>query len=436
LLKPTRISAGICSGGCFECDFFIKEGTMTITGKLSIILSVLILAAVAQGSEFSIHPAIAVREEYNDNIFLTSSNKTNDFITEAMPSIELKYKAPILDLGINYTYDYIYYAKGSQGTDQTHNLNANAHLTMVENLLFLDVTDTYSRVSLDVTRNFSRDSLFVNQTDQNTLTVSPNVVLHPNQLMVVKAGYRFIDYRYIDSPGIDKTDHVGYLDASYEVSPNWFITWGYTFTRELGDDALDFNRHEPYAGFKYEYANKSFLFGQVGYTWISYDNGQKLNHIYWNAGFTHNLDPVTFTINTGVRYDEDPQSNITQETFVAASIDRQFEKGSMGLSAYYSEYDQPNTNSLQTRKYGGSIRGSYQFTSLLTGNLSFTAEKYDQPQQDSYSRYLSATAGLSYILFHDCTASLNYIYTDSYSPGITMDNYRVNRAMVEIRKVF
>jgi hypothetical protein len=408
---------------------------MSVIHKVTGALTVLTLSGVAHAGEFQFHPSITVSEEYTDNVFLTKEGRESDFITRGMPGVALAYNAPALTADVNYHYDYRYYAKRSPSTDQTHDLNANGKLTAVENLLFLELNDRYARVSLNVSKDVTHESLFVDQTDQNVATVSPYITLQPWKQTKVKTGYRFIDYRYFDSSGVDKTKHIGFLEAAYELTSKWSITCGYSYTRE--ESAVsDYDQHQPYAGFRYEYSDKSFLFGQAGYTWIKYSDGHHLNNIYWNVGFSHAFDTLTATFSTGVRYDEDPLLTVTQETFVTGGLEKSLKRGTIGLTLYYSEFDLAETNTLQTRKYGGTLKGGYEFTSRFTGSLGFTAEKYEEQIPKTYTRRFVVEPGLNYLLAEKLTVSLNHVFVDSYSPVIATDNYQVNRIILGVSKVF
>jgi hypothetical protein len=403
----------------------------SVTGALL----VLALAGAASGGEFSVHPSIGVTEEYTDNVFETEHGRVSEFTTRAMPGISLAYKAPALEADVNYIFDYRYYARRTRGTETTHALAANGRLTAVENLLFVELSDIYQRVSLDVTRDVTVESLFLNQSDRNVASVSPYIVLTSGKVSQVKAGYRFTDTRYREAVAIDKTNHMAYLDASYEFSPRWYATCGYSFTREDAQTS-DYDQHQGYAGFRYEYGNKSFLFGQGGYTRISFSNSRNLSNVYWHAGALHSFTTVTASVNTGVKYDEDPLHNIIQNTYVTGNLEKQLPSGTLGLSLTYSEYTQSESDVLQTRKYGGVVSGKYEFTSQLNGNLSFAAEKYEQKFFDSYTRRFVVDTGLSYLLAKQLSLALTYIFVDYYSPGIATDNKRVNRAMLAISKTF
>ena len=412
---------------------------MPIVSRIFAALCVLGMTTTAYAGEGAIHPSIAVSEEFNDNVFDTSTSRVSDYITHVLPGVTANYDAQAFKGDLNYTFDYRYYAKNSREHDRTHTIQANGHLTAVENLLFLDVNDQYQRVSLDVTRDLTNETLFANQSDRNVVSAAPYITLRPGQRTTVKTGYRYVDTRYFnlsgESAGFNKTNHVGYLEISHELSQRWTLKAGYTFTREESI-AGNFNQHQGFGGFRYEYADKSFLFAEAGNTWTLFESGQRLNNIYWNAGLSHTFDTVTATASTGVSYDEDPLSNIIKNTVASGSVEKRLHNGSVRLSLAYNEYTLTSSDTLQTRKYSGTIGGTYEFTSHLAGNLAFTAEKYEQLLLHSYTRRLLVDSGLSYLLAEGLTLALNYNYVDLYSPGIATDNRHINRVTLEIRKVF
>ena len=429
----TRIHLTSTLTSLFSCRNPRKIISSLLTG--SVALTIFTVAVAAQGAEFEIHPSIAVSEEYTDNVFETRAKRIPEYITRVLPGLALSYKAPSLTGDLNYVFDYRHYARKNHEDEIAHSLSAKGLLTAMENRLFLDVSDEYQRVSLDVTRDVTRESLFVNQADRNVATASPYLVLRPTERIMLKPGYRFIDTRYFKSSAINKSDHIAFLNMTYEITKKWNLTADYTFTRELADIG-NYSQHLAFGGFRYEYADKSFVFAQAGKSWTRYDRGQRLNNLVWNAGITHVFDTVTGTLITGVRYNEDPRRNIVQESFVSANLEKRLHRGAVTLSPYYSEFVLLEKNALLTKKYGANAGLRYEFTADLSCMLGFTAEKYEQPPLGSYTRRLQTDTGFSYLLTKQLTVSLSHIYTDYYSPGILTDNRHVNRAIIEIKKIF
>ena len=401
----------------------------------AIVFGILMLTVSAQGAEYELHPSLAVSEEFTDNVFEAQTTRISDYITRVLPGIAMSYSAPALTGDLGYVFDYRHYARGNRGDEVTHSLNAKGKLTAVDTLLFLEVADTYQRVSLDAIRDTTRESLFVNQSDRNVVTVSPYVTLRPFERLPVKAGYRFIDTTYISSSGVDKTDHTAFLEIAYELSNRFSLTADYTFTRELA--VIDnYNQHHALGGFRYEYTDKSFLFAKVGNTWTSYDSGRDTSVIAWHTGLTHVFGTVSATVTSGVKYNEDPLHNIMKERFVSGTIERRFERGTLSFSPAYSEFDQANAGGLKTKKYGATVRGQFELIPDLKGNLAFIAEKYERQTLGNYTRRIQVDSSLDYLLARQLTASLTYIYTGYYSQEIVADNWHVNRVMIELKKTF
>ena len=94
-----------------------------------------------------------------------------------------------------------------------NNINANGLVKIIDEKLFLQLSDVYTQVSLDVTRDTTNDSLNGNQTDQNIGTVSPYLVLRPTSNLILKTGYRYINTWYKDPASISKQDHQGFVNA-------------------------------------------------------------------------------------------------------------------------------------------------------------------------------------------------------------------------------
>lgn len=393
------------------------------------------MASLASGAEFELHPSLTVSQEYTDNVFETTSNRKSDYITRALPGLTMLYRAPSMTSDLNYQFDYRHYANKNHTDEFTHLLAAKGHVIAVKDLFFLNINDDFQRVSLDATRDIQQESLFLNQSDRNVATAEPYIMLHPSDRATLKVAYRFTDTRYFDSPAINKTDHTAMSEATYALTSKLDLNAGYSFTRELSD--LDnFNQHQGYGGFRYEYADKSYIFGQGGNTWTNYQKGRRLNSSFWNAGIKHQADTITASVTTGKHYIEDPLRNILQETFVSGALEKRFNSGSVSISPVYSEYVNTDTDRLQTRKYGATVQGQYEFGSSLTGTTSFTAEKYEQPLLGSYTRRFLASTALSYLIADQLTLTLAYTYVDYYSPGIAADNRHVNRGIIELKKVF
>jgi len=409
----------------------------TIRDQLIVLAGIIFMASVSMAGEFEMHPAIAVSEEYTDNVFNSSNDRVDDFITRLMPSVAMGYKSQVLNADLNYMYDYRYYANGTHENNSAHVLAFNGYLIPVENLFYIDMTDVYERVSLSVTRDVTKESLYADQADRNLAIVSPyfKFKLGEGDRGTLKTGYRYVDTRYFDDHGVDKIDHVGFLDASYRTTERFWLTTGYVFTHETSDFD-DYDQHLAQGGFRYEYGTNSFVFGQGGYAWTEFDDGHKFNSRFWSGGASHTFDTVTASMSTGVRYDEDPQRNIIQDNFVKVALENSLQRGAVGIFASYDEYVLLETDTVQTRKYGVGVHGRHEFTPDLNGRLAVTLEKYEEPILDGDTRRLLIESGINYQLGNQFTLALSHIYSEYDSDDFAEDNKYVNRGIIELRKTF
>ncbi|MEI6206632.1 MAG: TIGR03016 family PEP-CTERM system-associated outer membrane protein [Desulfuromonadales bacterium] len=393
-------------------------------------------ASQVRGADSSITPSITISEEYTDNVFESNLNKRSDYITRIQPGIALTYKAPLWDWDLGYTFDYRYYARESRKDDTTHNGNLKGLVKLVDEKLFLELSDTYKRVSLDVTRDTTKESLYQNQSDQNVGTISPYLVLHPTAQLTLKSGYRYNNTWYKDPQADNKQDHIGFINSSFELSPTTFLTGDYTFTREIPVRNSSFYRHEAYIGPRYEYAEKSFIYAQGGVISTDYDNGSNTLNPSWNAGITHTFDTVTANISTGTKYSDDPLGTSTLETSYTASLTRTLQRGSLTLQGSYTEFSDANTEKSKNKRYSGGFTSAFELLQDLRGTLGFTYEYYQDLLLNGTTDKYYVDCGLSYSFGKEWTAGLTYKYIDYSSATIAADNKQVNRVILEVKKVF
>jgi hypothetical protein len=385
----------------------------------------------AYAADFTIRPSITVSEEYNDNVFETNV-KTTDYITRFMPGIAFAYSAPFWEWNLAYNYDYRYYAKNSRNGDDTHNLNTTGLVRLIDDFLLLDINDTYSRVSLDISRDRTQESLIANQSDSNNFTASPYLQFHPVKQATIKTGYRYTNVYFDDTSGIDRRDHVGFIDAAYELSPKWTLNANHTYTHE--NSRAGYDRHTSYIGGRYAYSERSFINAQGGYTINDLKNGEDSNKPYWNAGITHYFDHTSIVFSTAVQYPIDPLSGTTRETDYTLAVNRELARGAVGLNVSYSEFS--GTEIDVEKRYGAGITARHELAENLVGSLTCSVDKYEHRDTNSYSRRILLTPSLSYTLPHEFTIGLNYTFIDSYSPVTLTDRYQVNRVSLELRKSF
>ncbi|GAB7026167.1 TIGR03016 family PEP-CTERM system-associated outer membrane protein [Geotalea toluenoxydans] len=414
------------------------------------------LSVFAEGdalADFEIHPGITVSEEFTDNVYENKNNKKSDYITRAMPGIQLRYEAPIGTVDGEYRYDYRYYLRQSRKDDDTHYANVNAHLALIDQLLFLDAGDNYQRVSLDVSRDVTQESLFVGQTDQNNLTATPYFSFNLSPRTTTRLGYRYTNIWYqrpdeaqiaalrqVDS--ISRRAHTGFGEVAYEFARNAKVSAGYSFTRTDRSSGSS-NKQDSYLGVEKKYGpdDTSVISLKGGWTTIRYRQGRRYNAPFWVAEIKHQMGNVVTTLNTRVFYGEDPLRAVTKETSYSGAIDLLLSKGLVGGMISYSRFVDTELDRLVTQRATAAIRGRYELLNRLAADMTVEGSRYENNSLISINnlstsnndthRLLVAT-GITYSFGEGMSASALYRYVNYFS-GYQGD---VNRIALEFRKVF
>lgn len=431
-LKPDSNVVAACG-----LKFKTIPGAISRNSLLYGTFSVLMLGTVqAQGADFSVKPSLAISEEYTDNVFERNQNKKSDYITRVQPGLALKYNAPLWDWDLGYGFDYRYYARGSRKDDTTHNINARGLVKIIDEVLFLELSDVYRRVSLDVTRDNTSESLYSNQSDQNVGSVSPYIVLRPTSRLTIKTGYRYNNTWYKDPQAVSKQSHVGFVNNSYEITSKLFLTGDYTFTREIPLKNSSFYRHEAYVGPRYEYADKSFIYAKGGFIASNYDNGSHQLNPSWNAGITHAFDIIVANVSTGVKYSDDPLGSSMRETSYNASLTGNLPRGNLTLQGSYTEFFDATVDRMKNKRYSGGVNGAYELVQDLRVSLGFTYENYHDLLLKGITDKYFVDCGLNYSFGKELSVGLSYKYIDYSSAVIVADNKQINRVILEVKKTF
>jgi hypothetical protein len=416
----------------------------------------LYLTVQASAADYLFKPFVSLSEEVTDNIYEEATGRRSDVTTRIRPGATLHYQSPLWTWDAAYTFEYRNYARGSKGDEYNHDGSVKGNVALVDNFFFLDLSDTYKRVTLDVARNAATEtSLFVNQTDQNVALISPYLLWRIRGDRTLKTGYSFTDTRYFGvngtdstgssyrgSNGIDKQEHRGFADLSHDVTAKLNFTTRYAFTR-LESDPTRYNKHDLSGSFKYEYADKSFVSIQLGNSWQQFDNGGNVSNPFWIASIIHDFNgAVVGSLESSAVLTEDPLVVSTMETTYRAKLDKTFSRGSIGGSVFYSEFVNTETDVLDHRAQGVAATGRYEVMHNVTATLMTSVEKYGQQTANRYSTTnypyrFTGSGGLNFAFNKELTLGLTYTYVaERYGFRDAAGATEINKGVVEVKKSF
>lgn len=387
-------------------------------------------------ADFSLRPSISVSEEYTTRINERDDVAESDWISRLQPGFVFRYAAPRWTWDVGYTLDYRWYARTTPHSETFHNASLTGKVEAIKNFFYIDLSDTYKLTPIDIARNAADESLSSGQVKTNTAGVKAYFLLRPIEHGTITTGYRFNDVRYFDGPGIDKSEHGGFIDFVYELSPRFRLTSGYAASHN-STSVNNIIKHEAYGGFIYDYAEKSSLYGQLGNTWMSLSPGEKLSDPLWRLGLTHSFDKTLVTLEVGVTYPEDPLSASTRTVAYSGKIVRTLQRGSVTGTINYIEYYPSTPGVRDSSKTTAGITGTLDIAERLAATMNLSAEHYLHDTTVDYPYRLLASPGLRKNFNNDLSLSLNYYYI-SYRDGLTdtRESRDTHRVILELRKLF
>lgn len=399
-----------------------------------------ILLSFSANAELRIEPSLTLSEEYNDNILLDNENNYEEYISRITPAFNLRYKVPRIALDVDYSFEYRYYAKyntypGGRQDEAVHGLDAQGGLEIAKDLLFLNVTDSYQRVSLSAERDFTQDSPVVNQSDRNILTVNPYFIVRQFSPLSFVTGYRYEKTDYKDPEGIDSTRDIVHADIKCDLSPKSAVGVGYAYTKEESDIST-YAKNDVFAVALHQFAEKSKVFAKFGTSYLDFEEGERYSELYWQGVVSYVLDRWSLTADSGRDYSYNPTGNPLREDYYRILIGREDGRAELNLLIYLYDYWDTGIQALDTRNYGTDWHISYEVTPRMTTSFNFTIEKYEKKLIDTYTRRYFAGISIDYSISNSLYLSVLYRYVDSESPDIQIDNYYNNRVIIGLRKNF
>jgi hypothetical protein len=426
-------TAGIVAAEIIPLLLLVSVQTILLASACIVVVSTC-YSASAHGAEFDLQPAITINEEYTDNLFLTTTDRKDDYITRVVPSIRWTYKAPLWDWDVAYAYDHRYYAKYRDDQD-LYTLDLKNHTRILGDFLQLDIEDVHARKPLSVVRDWTQESYFLNQTDINTFTVNPYIRMRTSSNSRVTIGYWYRNIWHQDPTAIDTIDHRVYTTANYDLSANLTTNMDVRYTStEAGNDRR--RRMDLFGGFDYVYAMDSKSWFKIGNTWFAFGTADETSQVTWDAGIAQKSGKYSYSFAAKLTYLDDPFYIVRREDRYVATVNRDTERTSLGISAGRYEYRKSNSKHLENTRYEltGKISHASSQTSKIIYDLSIG--RIEDNVLDQYTAIYRGGVRFEYMPSATLRIALQYRYANAYSPDVYTANYDSNRVMVEINKSF
>ncbi len=377
--------------------------TKNLTVLLIVILGLLISSTVWAAVEIT--PRFSIAEEYNDNVFLTDTNREDDWITTVEPGIGLLYNQRSLELTLDYSLLYRFYKNNS---DEDQDRFRDVQRGALDALFFggrpftLSVVGTITRETLD---ERDRDLEFNDTVDRSTVyrvSATPEYRLRISPTLAAVFGYSLNLVDYAASEGDDYLEHQGRFTIEKNISQALDIWARYQYTDHDNDDDLeDFDRHEASIGGRYQVGARTSLAAMVGRSKVQYDSGQDTESTIWSTDLSYLL---TDSITLAFLYSQDYQVTATDGLSRSreARFTTTFTRPRTGVSAavFWRELDFDRDERLD-ESYGATLGVTRQLTQAFSAGADAGYERADNRGPDEqFHRYLfGANLGFEYRRF-------------------------------------
>lgn len=373
-------------------------------------------AALVQAADVlsKFHPYLTVKEQFSDNLDLTSTNEKKDFYTTVQPGIKFSNMDERGGLDLDYSLGAVFYSKYTNLNYISHKASLNAkymtsqHINFYLKESFIRSEDTreseyYStteenkyvlstqreravywrnvlsptieyqfgpenRLGVNYRNNLYRtDSSSGNDSHENF--VNPFFTYWFNKQNGIKLDYGFTKGDFETSP--DLTGHRASARYIYRFSEKNTIYGEYAYSKRLFDSpGVDYDIHEPTVGMTYALTPTLSASAQVGYFWKRPETGSRKDGLSYKGDLKNIDQRTTYQVSFQGGYTEDffTSENLGFSRYhrVTGSITHWlYRHVSIGAFGSYerAEFDQPEH---KDDIWGIGVRGSYSPLKWLT----------------------------------------------------------------------
>lgn len=403
--------------------------------RLFLLLLIFCLTLVSLSyAELKVTPSISIREEYDDNIFLSSDDEEGDFITSIYPLINLSYTTNFMTLSLDYGMNFRFYMHNSDlnETDlaDTQRAKLDSTLSLYREILFIKVFDEYARIPIDVRRQTAIDNPFVNMTDINRFRINPYLELPLSSTLKLRTGYSYENIWYRDEAGDSAQIHLITTGFLKELSPKLSASLFYNFLIYEPKITEEYKRHDIVLGLNYQVSQKLSLNGSIGNSWLNYQKGEDFISPTWNINANYQL---TDRVAVGAAYSQNFFDSVDVGAFereaVSAYVTRE---GNIPVTlTVFADKDDYTIENREDKATGVTFSAEIPITPRIKARpiLNYTYYKF-LPQQEKAKRY---GAGL-YFDYETRITTLSFGYIHNLGNSTINENeYRNNRFWIQAK---
>jgi hypothetical protein len=410
---------------------------------LAVLLTLLFVekASFAQ-TQFELTPSISVSETYDDNIFLTETNKVSDYMTVATPGIALSLLREHTSLSVNYTPSFVWYADRTDLDTVRHSAGLSFGQDLAQRVRF-DLTDTYlqSDDPLQDVQDVQGLRRTRNEYWRNSGLASLGYIFGTENKVTVSYGHNYIKNNEVTLDNSEVQNPYANLAYWFDVKNGVELMYRYVDADFWRGDNLpassDYKEQNPGIRYIRRFTPNSRAY--VGYSYAAYDFAGPLQQDFGVhegvVGLEHSFSPE-YAVAAGAGYfiRVNEITGNQDGPIYSASLTRRFARGSIsvGGNGGYEYSNLQQTIGVTTgfsKYYGGYVRGAYQvleWVSVYAG-ASYRHDDYTLDKTD----FFRGSCGARWDFFRYLYLALDYSYSQ-HNEDLAFNQYTDNRVTLTI----
>jgi hypothetical protein len=413
---------------------------------LAVLSSFLLLEKVSFAqTQFEVTPSLSVNETYDDNIFLTNTNKVSDYITMATPGIAMSLLREGTNLRVNYTPSFTWYADRNDLDCTSHSAGLSFGQDLAQRLRF-DLTDTYlqSEDPLQDVQDVQGLRRTRNEYWTNSGMGSLGYIFGTENKVTVGYGNSYIKNNEVSLDNSVVQNPYADLAYWFDVKNGMELIYRYTDAHFWRGDNLpasdDYTEQNPGIRYIRRFAPNTKAY--IGYDYAAYDFADSLQQNYsvhtGTIGLEHSFSPeYTVAASAGYFIQVNEKTGNQEGPSYSASLTRKFARGSIsvGGNGGYEYANLQQTVGVTTgfsQYYGGYVNAAYQVLERVNvyAGASYRHDKYTLEETDNFR----GNCGLRWDFLRYFYLALNYSYS-SYGPeneNLGINQYTDNRVSLTL----
>lgn len=355
---------------------------------LGLLLLVMYAAPPASRADIlsKFHPYISYKDEYSDNLNLTSTNQQADFITTVQPGIKFSNMDKISGIDLDYILGAVFYGKKTNLNYLSHNASLNAKYLTKAHINF------YFRESFNRSDE-PREREYFTATADNRYVLATNTE-------------RAVYWRNVAAPTIE-----------YQFGPENRLGVNYRNNIYRTESASGQNSKEDYINpfFSYWFDRRNGIYLEYGLTYGKFDKNPDLTGHRINGRYTNRFSAKSSAF-AEYSYSKRIYGELAS-TAAPVSADYTIHEPNVGMTFAFTPTLTASAQAgyFWTERGTGANKSGYSYKGELAGVGPRATYKFSL--QGGYTEDLFTSENLGFNRYHRLTGSLNYLLDKRFSIG-------------------